>query len=41
MLHAVAEVQQDAVSPHGALISILSMDPEAPATDVVTGNPAF
>lgn len=37
----MAEVQQDAVSLHGAFISVLSMDPEAPTTDVVTGNPAL
>lgn len=41
MLHAMAEVQQDAISPHGALISILSTEPEAPTTDVVTENPAL
>lgn len=27
------------VSPYGALISILSMDPQASATDMVTENP--
>lgn len=37
----MAEVLQDAISPHGALISILSMEPEAPTTDMVTENPAL
>lgn len=41
LLHAMAEAQQHAVSPHGAFISSLSTDPEAPTTDVVTGNPAL
>ena len=41
LLHDTAEVQQDAISQHGALISVLSVDPEAPATDMVTGNRAL
>lgn len=38
LLSAMAVVQQDALSPHGALISNLSVDTEAPTAAMVTKN---